>query len=229
MRGADGQSVETASHAAGHRRILWGVGTSRTIRAHWALHELGLDYEIRPILARSGETQTPEFTAINPRQKIPALQDGDLVITESAAIIVYLSDRYGTPRNALLPADLTERAQTLEWCFFLVSEIDATALYVMRRHFGLPHIYGEAPVALTAAADYFKRQMGQVERSLADERPYLMGDRFTAADILLSTCITWAINYKLDVAEQVRTYNGSMTTRPAFVAASARNAAPPAA
>lgn len=205
-------------------RILWGVGTSRTIRAHWALHELGLDYDLRPILARSGETLTPEYTAINPRQKIPALQDGALVMTESAAIITYLSDRYGTSDNTLIPSDPIERARSLEWCFFLVSEIDATALYVMRRHVGLPQIYGEAPVAVEAAAAYFTRQMGQVERTLADGRRYLMGERFGAPDILLSTCVTWAINYKIPVAESVRTFNERATARPAFQAAQARNA-----
>ena len=205
-------------------RILWGVGTSRTIRAHWALHELGLDYDLRPILARSGETLTPEYTAINPRQKIPSLQDGDLVITESAAIIMYLSDRYATPANALLPSDPIERARCLEWCFFLVSEIDATALYVMRRHVGLPQIYGDAPVAVEAAQAYFLRQMKQVERTLADDRPYLMGEHFGAPDILLSTCITWAVGYKLPVAESVRAFNERATARPAFQSAQARKA-----
>jgi glutathione S-transferase len=66
--------------------LLWGVNTSRTLRAHWALHELGLQYDCRPILPRTGEIQTPEYTALNPRQKIPLLQDGDFRIGESAAI-----------------------------------------------------------------------------------------------------------------------------------------------
>ncbi len=218
--------MANAGSAQPSGRILWGVGTSRTIRAHWALHELGLDYDLRPILPRSGETQTPEYTAINPRQKIPALQDGELVITESAAIITYLSDRYGTPDNALLPADPIQRAQCLEWCFFLVSEIDATALYVMRRHVGLPQIYGEATVAVEAAAAYFTRQMGQVERTLADGRAFLMGDRFSAPDILLSTCITWAVGYKIAIAECVLAYNERATARPAFQDAQKRNQPP---
>jgi glutathione S-transferase len=71
--------------------ILWGVGTSRTIRAHWAMAELGLAYETRPIGARTGETQTAEYTQLNPRQKIPLLQDDDFCIGESAAIVAYLS------------------------------------------------------------------------------------------------------------------------------------------
>ena len=68
------------------RLVLWGVGTSRTLRAHWALHELGLAYQCRPILPRTGETKTAEFATLNPRQKIPLLQDGDFAIAESPAI-----------------------------------------------------------------------------------------------------------------------------------------------
>jgi len=77
--------------------VLWGVGTTRTFRAHWALHELDLPYESRPILPRSGETKTPEYTALNARQKIPLLVDGDFRIGESAAIVAYLSQNYSTP------------------------------------------------------------------------------------------------------------------------------------
>ena len=72
--------------------ILWGAGTTRTMRPHWVLHELGLDYEMHLIGSRTGETETPEFRALNPRGKIPVLQDGDLTLAESAAIITYLAD-----------------------------------------------------------------------------------------------------------------------------------------
>ena len=85
------------------RLVLWGVGTSRTLRAHWALHELGLDYECRPILPRTGETQTQEYTELNPRQKIPLLQDGDFKIAESPAIAAYLSNTHGHPRKRTGP------------------------------------------------------------------------------------------------------------------------------
>jgi len=94
-------------------RILWGAGTSRTIRAHWALHELGLPYRRRPIQARTGETQTAEFTALSARQKIPLLQDNGFAITESAAIVTYLSDAYGQPHDRLVPDDPLERARCL--------------------------------------------------------------------------------------------------------------------
>ena len=83
---------------------LWGVGTSRTIRPHWAMHELNLAYKTKPIGPRTGETKTPEYTRLNPRQKVPLLQDGDFCIGESAAIVAYLSQTYSSPERALIPA-----------------------------------------------------------------------------------------------------------------------------
>src|ERR1700761_3142793 len=190
-----------------NERILWGAGTSRTIRAHWALHELGLNFELRPILPRTGETQTEEFTALSARQKIPVLQDDGLVLTESAAIATYLSDKYGQRHTRLVPAEPRSRAQCLEWCFFVISELDATSLYVMRRHGDLRHIYGEAPMANEAAAAYFQKQMRTVERALIDGRPHVLGHRFSAADMLLSTCVAWAVRYGVPVADHVLDYN----------------------
>src|SRR5437764_1092484 len=82
---------------------LWGVGTSRTIRPHWAMQELGLPYKTMPIGPRTGETKTAEYTKLNPRQKVPLLQDGDFCIGESAAIVAYLSQMYSTPERSLIP------------------------------------------------------------------------------------------------------------------------------
>jgi glutathione S-transferase len=207
-------------------RILWGASTSRTIRAHWALHELGLDYECRPIRPRSGETETAEFTALSARQKIPLLQDDDLVLTESAAIITYLSDTYGQDHNRLVPTAPRDRARCLEWCFFVISELDATSLYVMRRHGDLRHIYGEAPSANEAAAAYFQKQMRAVERALEPGPHYILGDRFTAADILLSSCVTWAVRYGVPVADTVAAYNARATSRPSYAKAQQTNTPP---
>jgi glutathione S-transferase len=205
------------------RLILWGAGTSRTIRPHWAMAELGLDYDMRPILPRTGETKTDEYTQLTARQKVPLLQDGDLTLTESAAIITYLSDAYGTDANRLVPSEPRARATCLEWCFFVISELDATSLYVIRRHRDLAHIYGEAPVANDGASAYFGQQMRSVERALSDGRAFLMGDRFGAADILLSTCVTWAVKYNVPVADVVLGYNARVTARPSFQAATVRN------
>jgi glutathione S-transferase len=207
--------------------ILWGIGTSRTVRAHWALHELGLAYESRPILPRSGETKTAEYTRLNARQKIPLLQDGDFVIGESAAIVAYLSQTYSRREAVLVPEAARDFARWLEWCFFIVAELDSTSLYVMRRHGtkGLAHIYGHAPDVVAKAAEYFREQLRHVEVALSDRRQYLMGDRFTSADILLTTCLVWAIDYGVGVCENAMPYLERTTSRPAYIRSLAANAA----
>jgi glutathione S-transferase/NAD(P)-dependent dehydrogenase (short-subunit alcohol dehydrogenase family) len=176
-----------------------------------------------PALPRSGETQTQEYTELNPRQKIPLLQDSDFKIAESPAIAAYLSNTYGTRENALIPTDPREYATWLEWCFYAATELDATSLYVMRRHGDLKHIYGEAPTALEAAAQYFATQLRHAEQALEDGRTFLVGGRLTTADILLTTCLAWAVSYELPVTAACRAYLERITSRPAYRAGLAAN------
>ena len=125
------------------RPLCSGSWDARTIGAHWALHELGLPYQTRAIGPRGSAIQAAEYAVLNPRQKIPLLQDGDFSIGESGAIVAYLSRTYSARKRA--------RASTrrdffawLEWCFYIVTELDSTSLYVMRRHSAsaLGSIYG---------------------------------------------------------------------------------------
>ena len=206
---------------------LWGVSTGRTLRALWALHELSLDYTLHPIQPRTGETQTAAFARINPRQKIPVLQDGDFTIAESPAIVAYLSDTYGTPDNVLVPRDPRQRAQWLEWCFHIAMELDATSLYVMRRHRELKHIYGEAPAAVDSASKYFETQLRHAARALSDGRVFLVGERFSSADMLLTTCLVWANNYGVPVPRVCCDYVGRIALRPAYQGALRANLPPP--
>ncbi|MDE5460285.1 glutathione S-transferase family protein [Bradyrhizobium sp. CSS354] len=204
---------------------LWGVGTSRTVRPHWAMHELGLPYEIKPIGPRTGETKTAEYTKLNPRQKIPLLQDGDFRIGESAAIVAYLSRMYSTPERALIPESTRDYAAWLEWCFFIVTELDSTSLYVMRRHSAdaLGPIYGVAPEVVAQAAEYFRAQLRHVEVALADGRHFIMGERFSSADILLTTCLDWAVAYGVGICDNALPYLERMRSREAYQHAAAAN------
>jgi glutathione S-transferase len=206
--------------------ILWGVGTPRTLRAHWTLHELGLHYTLRPILPRSGETKTPEYTALNPRQKIPLLQDGDFTIGESAAIAAYLSQKYSHRGRRLHPEEPDRYARWVEWCCFIVAELDATTLYVIRRHgTNLGHLYADSPEVVATAGEYFRQQLRHVETALADGRTYLMGDQFTTADILLGTCLTWAIDYKVGICDNAVPYLERLTSRNAYKVSREQNTA----
>ena len=198
---------------------LWGAGTSRTLRGHWALAELGVPYESKPIGPRTGETQTAEFRALNAKEKVPVLVDGDLVLTESAAIVTYLGDRFGglTPE-----AGSVARARYNEWLSFILMELDAHTLYVMRKHGDLKHLYGEAPAAMDAARAGFEKQL-RWARPRVEAADYLVGAEFTGVDILMTTCLDWAVAYGFALAEPFEVYRSRQHERPAFKAAGRRN------
>jgi glutathione S-transferase len=101
---------------------------------------------------------------------------------------------------------------------------------VMRRHKAdaLGHIYGVAPDVVAKAGEYFRKQLGHVETALADGRTYLMGDRFTSADILLTTCLEWAIAYEVGVCDNAHPYLDRIRERPAYQRGKAANLVPAA-
>ncbi|QYU68138.1 glutathione S-transferase [Leptolyngbya sp. 15MV] len=101
---------------------LYGLPPTRALRPIWLLNELELDCEIVPVDLPAGEHLRPEFLAINPLGKIPVLEDGDFRIAESAAISLYLAERYGGGR--FIPADLEGRLRMQGWILFLVTEIE---------------------------------------------------------------------------------------------------------
>ena len=204
------------------KRILWGVGSARALRAHWALMELGLEYRSERVQPRTGETQTPAYRRLNPREKIPVLEDGGLVLSESAAIITYLAETYGNGR--LIPAGGAERAKYFEWVSFISMEIDATTLYVLRRHEALREIYGDAPTANSVARAYFNRMITAAVRELGDGRRYLLGTEFSGADILMATCLDWALSYNVPLPEPWLAYRERTVARPAYGQAVAANA-----
>ena len=201
------------------RRILWGIGSGRAFRVHWALQELGLDYETKPVRTRTPAMDTDEFRKVSPRKKIPVFEDGALKLFESCAIATYLARTYGEGETALLPSDPGERARCDEWCYFTAMELDATSLYVIRRHGDLPETYGEAPVAVECAGEYFARQIAVPEAEFADGRPFLLGDHLTVADIVLTPCLNWAIRYDQPVPDRLLAYRERMADRPAYQAA----------
>jgi glutathione S-transferase len=208
--------------------VLWGVGTPRTIRPHWALHELGLQYQTRAIGPRGGGIQSSGYAALNPRQKIPLLQDGEFTIGESAAIVAYLSRAYSTRQNALVPTGRRGFSTWLEWCFYIVTELDSASLYVMRRHRAeeLGGIYGVAPDVVAEAGKYFRKQLRQVEVALSDGRPFLLGDEFSSADILLTSCLEWATSYGVSLCELSHPYLERMRSRPGYMGGIIANAQP---
>lgn len=200
---------------------LFGVGTSRTMRAHWMLLELGLEYESHPIQSRSGETLTEEFLRLNPRHKIPVLQHGAFVLAESAAIVQYLSETFPDRGELYAPRDVKGRAELNEWCYFIMTELDAGSLYIVRRHEGLASIYGEAAGAVASAKTYFLHNLEAMAPRI--RAPYLFGERLSVADILLMTCLDWAASSGLALPKQAADLRLRIAQRPAYRAAMKRN------
>jgi glutathione S-transferase len=203
--------------------VLWGVGTARAFRVHWMLAELGLPYISHRIQSRTGETMTDEYLKLNPRHKIPTLQHGTLCMGESAAIVHYLCERFETAADFYAPADPAARAKINEWCYFVMNELDGHTLYVIRRHVGLKHIYGEAPEAVESAKTYFRAQIEAVEPRFRATGNYLFGDHLSIADILLATCLDWAVGVEIPLPNSVMAYRERTSRRPAYGVARHRN------
>lgn len=194
---------------------LWGAGTTRTLRPIWVAEELGLKYEHVALGPRTGETQTPQFTRLNPKQKIPYLVDGPVRLSESVAISRYLIARYGNEATINSPGCLESRAKEDEWVCYIYGELDETSLYVMRRHGELKEIFGEAPQAVDAARAYASRQLSVVANHL-EGRDYVLGDRFGLSDVLLVSCLDWANHYGFELADSLVRYREAMTQRIAY-------------
>lgn len=203
---------------------LWGAGTARTLRVIWTAEELGAPYSLTPIGSRTGATQESAYLARNPKGKVPYMADGDFGLSESGAICRYLIERFGEGGPLFRPVTLPERAREDEWCCFILGELDETSLYVLRRHVGLPHIYGEAPVAAAAAREYCARQLVAADELFVG--PYVMGEAIGLPDILLKTCLDWAGRVDVAVPERLKAYAEMIGTRPAYQRAHGINQQP---
>ena len=201
---------------------VWGIGTARTLRPHWALAELGIEYETRDILPRTRGMEDRDFLKVSQRGKIPILESGDMVIGESGAILFHLADRYRETIELSPVAGSDQRAEFDDVCLFVLTEIDAP-LYVIRRHLGLRDVYGESPVAVLAARDYFLRQVSELEKRLGDGDEFLVGPKFSVADILFSSCLGWAAFIGIDLSSRLTDYQTQVTLRAAYRKAARKN------
>ena len=199
-----------------HDIVVWGAGTGRAMRVHWMLHEVGLEYHCQPVGPRTGETQTPGYLSMNPKGKIPVLEHQGFVLSESVAIIRYISRNFELPDGFFAPLDSHEEAVLDEWCVFIAMELDAHPLYTMRRHGDLKQIYGAAPEVVESAQEYFLKQLNAVVPSRLEKQTYLMGEKFSEADILLTTCLDWAHAYGIPLSTSIMDYRAQALQRTAY-------------
>jgi glutathione S-transferase len=191
---------------------LYGFGPTRSLRALWGLRELGADFEFVPVNLPAGEHRRPEFLALNPAGKLPVLVDGDSVITESAAIVLYLAEKF--PEKGLLPKDIKQRAQVYRWVMFAVTELEQPLWRIAKHTFILPE-ERRLPQDVALAREDFTAMARVLERQL-QEREFIVGDRLTAADCVTAYLTDWANeNRLLDGFPNLRAYLDRMYARPA--------------
>jgi glutathione S-transferase len=196
---------------------LWGAGTMRTHRPIWFAREMGVDFDLKGIGSRTGETKDADYMKINPRHKVPSLVHGDLVVTESAAILNYLNEAFDAPDDIFTPATPAERAQVLSWSFFNIAELDSTALYSIRRHKQLKDEYGDSPIAVKAGEEYFLYQLACMEEAVRDAGPYLMGEKFGIADVLLMSNLDCGAWMGITLPDFYRDWQTRIGLRPAYL------------
>jgi glutathione S-transferase len=189
---------------------LYGFGATRSLRALWALNELGVECEFVPVNLRAGEQLSPQFLQLNPAGKVPVLVDGDLVLTESVAIVLYLAEKY--PDKELLPVDIALRAQVYRWMMFAVTELES-ALWRITRHTFLYPKEKRSATEITLAAEDFVTMAKVLDQHMIGRR-YIVGEKFTAADCVTAYVIDWAADKRLmDELPQLCAYRSRLRER----------------
>ena len=186
---------------------------SRARIVRWMLEECGAEYETVN-LEFGPEMKSPEYLALNPMGKVPALQHGDVVITETAAILAYLADLF--PEKKLAPA-LSDpaRGSYYRWLFFLAGPVEA-GMSAKSQGF-LEHQSDEQ--ALSAGYGRYDDVLATL-RQAVEGRQYLCGDHFTAADVLMASYLRWGMMMgSLPALSAFKAYAEPLQQRPAALRA----------
>jgi glutathione S-transferase len=195
--------------------VLYHHPFSRAANVVWMLEEVGVEHELRFVDIRSGAHKQQEIVALNPMGKLPVLTDGATVVTELAAIGLYLADRYAPGRLAPTLDD-PARGPYLRWSFFAPSVIEPGAL---------ARAGGWAFKPAQAGWGEIDSMLAAVESALAG-RDYVLGDRFSMADVVFGGTLTYMVRFKmLEASPAVASYVARLQARPALQRAEARNAA----
>ncbi len=160
---------------------------SRATRVRWMLEELGEPYEL--IQHDFEADDDSRLREVHPLGKLPAIEDGSLKLFESGAILMYLADKQ--PSKGLAPAPGTpERAQYYQWIFYAMTEVEPHLVEFYEQTERRPEAERSAE-AVEAARKGFQETAGVLDRHVADKE-FLVGGRFSAADVILASMLSWA-------------------------------------
>ena len=190
---------------------LYEFAPTRSIRVRWTLQELGLEFESVPVNMIAGEHRSPEFLKINPAGKLPVLVDGELVLTESVAIVLYLAEKYSD--KGLVPTNLGQRAQLNRWLLFAATELEQP-LWRIARHTTLYPEDKRLPGDMVLAREEFGAMADVLEEHMSG-RQFVVGDTVTVADFVVAYTLDWANEVRLlDDFPQLQAYMERMYARP---------------
>tara|TARA_R110002096_G_scaffold79621_16_gene187193 strand:+ start:4154 stop:4774 length:621 start_codon:yes stop_codon:yes gene_type:complete len=193
---------------------LYHCPRTRGFHALWMLEETGIPYEVKIVNIRD-ESEGEAYRAVNPMRKVPALDADGVLVTESAAICAWLADRYLDAGLAPAVTD-PDRAAYLRWLFFCAACIEPA---FMDQAFGRDTPHNTAGWGNVASV------LATLERGL-DGHDYLVGDRFSAADLMIGSTLNFLMNFKmLERREPFASYVDRLTAREAFQRATAKDAA----
>jgi glutathione S-transferase len=194
---------------------LYHASPSRSSIALWMLEELGEPYDIHLLSLTQGENRAPAYLAINPMGKVPAIRHGDTIITEAAAICTYLADEFpGAKLN--VPVGSPRRGVYLKWLFFGPSCVEPAVIdrAAPRKE--------EARRGMLGYGD-FDTTMNTVAAAVTPG-PWLMGEQFTAADVIIGANIRWGMMFKMiPERPEFTAYAGRIAARPAAQRAEAKD------
>jgi glutathione S-transferase len=199
---------------------LYGYRNGRTLRALWTLEEVGATYDYVEVDVMHGQGREPWFLKVNPAGKVPVLDDGGTIITESAAICMHVAEKY--PEGRLLPPPGTmERTECYKWTSYILTELDAPLWTIAKHRFGLPSERRVPAVIETA-----RWEIGvaiEILASAVNSRSFLVGASLTVADILAGHTLLWAKSAKLELgSDSLVSYLDALTMRDAYVRARER-------
>jgi glutathione S-transferase len=176
---------------------IYGVARSRAFRTLWMAGELGLAYEHVKIDFADGGTRRPDYLAINPNGHVPAIDDDGFKLWESMAINLYLAKRYGSGANGLYPQDLRDEARAWQWSFWGMTEVERPALTVLLSRVGPED---RRDTAAAAEAERALAGLLAVLDQAVGATPYLLGNRFTVADLNVASILAWARQARVNLS-----------------------------
>ena len=180
---------------------------SRSNIVHWMLEELGVPYKINALSLERGDHKKPAYLAVNPLGKVPAITHKGVVISEAAAICAYLADEFPAAKLAV-PVGDARRGLYFKWLFFSPSCLEQAMLD--RAHDRPP-----VPARASSYGDY-DGVMDTVAQAVVDG-PYLLGQYFTAADVVVGSCLQYGTMIKaIPERPEFGAYLGRLRQRPAL-------------